>query len=321
MYGDKTQSERLDTKGPKGQTIPKAKINLSYYITEEQFKNLYYTEKLTYVDIAKVIGYPYDLSAFSRTVRKLGWKNTVGKADKFTSNNDLFKRFDRESAWLYGWIITDGYVHDKYVDLTLQTKDTDVLLKFKNIAKFSGDIYIQDGHNVLRIYNRNIVSNLREQGIPKENKTFDCTFPNIPNELKWDLMRGAFEGDGCIKGKEKGGVDVSICGASKSFMTSISEFLADQGVDNYIREPRPGFYVVKAKGMASALRWMYFMYANTTDAIRMQRKFDYYVAVIREFYNHKRYVPEAIKLVELARQTIPECHEEYNAISTQKAVV
>src|SRR5690554_4094951 len=260
MYGDKSQRERLDIIGPKGQTIPNAKINLNYYVTKEQFQDLLYKQKLTYKQIADKIDFPYDISNFSRVVRSLGWKEGKGSVRQFKSNSNFFDTFSRKSAWLYGWIITDGYVNEKYVDLTLQTTDVDVLQKFKRAVNFNGNLYKREGHSTIRIYNRGMVKSLQSLGIPTTNKTFDCVFPNIPKEYGWDFIRGAFEGDGSITHTKKGGLAVSMCGASKSFMHSFSDFLTNHGVENTIREARPEFYVISAKGMGNALRWLYFMY-------------------------------------------------------------
>lgn len=316
MYGNKALPERLDIKGPKGQTIPDAKINLEYYVTKSEFQHMLYDEKLKYSEIIKRIGYPYDSSNFSRMVRKLNWKTGLGKVDRYTVNERFFDTWSRESAWVTGWLVTDGHINERSVDLTLQKQDKDVIDKVKSLLEFSGKKYERSHTETIRIYNRTLVDSLYKAGIPKENKTFDCKMPYIPEKYMWDFIRGAFEGDGSI-GRYKSGLAVNICGASKEFMLSINKFLNEHGVETRVTYKRGNFYTVHASGMGSALRWLYFMYANTDDSIRMNRKFNKYIDFVKTFYDVDRKVVGAVELVELARQTIPECADEIGEAKRQ----
>lgn len=307
MYGNKSLPERLDIIGPKGQVIPNAKINIEYYVTKEEFRKMLYEEKLKYAEIAERIDFPYDLSNFSRIVRKLGWKTDTGKVDKYTVNEQFFNSWSKESAWVYGWLITDGHVNKRYIDLTLQKTDSDVLDKIKDITNFSGPKYKRERKETIRIYNRNLVDSLFNIGFPKENKTFTCGMPDLHDEYMWHFIRGAFEGDGSISTSNLE-LHVSFCGASVSLLNGINEFLNKNGIKTSLYVQKENLLVIRASGMESALKWLYFMYADTDAGIRMDRKFNKFVDFTRSFYSIQRKAKGAAEIVELARQTIPECY-------------
>jgi intein/homing endonuclease len=262
MYGNKNLPERLDVIGPKGQIIPNLKINLEYYLTEEQFTE-FYNQKLTYKEISKLIGFPYDTSVFSRSVRSVGWKKSIGKTSKYSVDETFFKTWNKKNAWVYGWLITDGHVNEKSVELTLQSQDEDVLVKLKDLLNFTGGFYDRSTHKTLRVYNRNLINSLYALGLPEKDKTFTCRFPNIPNEFKWAFIRGAFEGDGSISVSKGKDLKVSICGASQDLMIGIQEFLAINGVNTRADRSGNSFIHLHATSLSDSLRWLYLMYNGT----------------------------------------------------------
>lgn len=305
MYGNKNLPERLDIIGPKGQKIPNRKINLEYYLTEAQFTELFVNQKLTYKEISKEIGFPYDASVFSRSVRSVGWKKSLGKSDKYSVDEKFFGQWNSQSAWVYGWLITDGHINEKSVDLTLQSQDEDALLKVKELLKFTGGLYNRKTHKTLRMYNRNLVTSLFDLGMPIKDKTFTCEFPNIPSEFIRDFIRGAFEGDGSISISKDDDLKVSICGASDDLMEGIEGFLTLNGISVNYKKRADGFIVLHAKSQVDSLRWLYLMYNDTIESERLDRKFAKYLSFINEaFYAKKRKSSDAKELVELARQNI-----------------
>lgn len=305
MYGDKTQPEKLSIVGPRGQTIPNAKINLEYFISKEQFQTMLYEEELKYAEIIRRIEFPYDASNFSRIVRGLGWKKEKGKVNRFQVNETFFNEWTKESAWVFGWLITDGYINNKYTELTLQKSDSDVIDKVKEVIGFTGNKYVRENKETLRVYNRELSKSLFNKGIPRNNKTFDCEMPDIPEEFLWDFIRGAFEGDGSIS-TSNNGLQVSICGASEKLMLGINAFLNSKGIETSVYNKTGNFWVVRPKGMDNALKWLFNMYQNTDESIRLDRKFNKYIGFLDTFNSIPRKVPKAFELVKTARSEFPE---------------
>jgi hypothetical protein len=270
------------------------------YLTKEEFIRLRYEDNYSCENIKEISGFKGHANTLRRQTANLGWRKAI---TTFKSNDNFFKNNSRESAWVLGWLITDGHVNKDFIKIDLNKKDTDVLQKIKELLKFEGNIYESRLANGIKIYNKNLVNDLYEIGIPKIDKTFNCIFPNVDSNYMWDFIRGAFEGDGSIV-IHRGTLQLNICGASPKFMLAIKKFLSDNGVKLRVEERDNGLVVLHTKDMASAIRWSYFMYSNTTKSIRMDRKFNKYIEFLDTFYNWNRKSSEAIELVELSRQTI-----------------
>lgn len=312
LYGNKGASPRLDIIGPKGQTIPKAKINTEYFITQEQFKRLFYEERKTLREIIELIRYPGDPSSFSRSVRELGWKKALGSDNsKYQYNNDFFDEYSLESAWFLGWILTDGYLHEKYVDVRIHSNDSDVIFKLKDAIGYDGPLYDYSnrGNFGIRIHGKEIVSQLTTLGVPLNNKSLTARFPEeLPEVYFWDFARGVTEGDGWITRGSEGSITVGVCGVATDLLIPFMEKLSEHGVNTRLRIKRNGVMNIETRTNADALRWCFFMYSNTDASVRMDRKFNVFIDYVTKFYERQRRSSEAIELVELIRKNIPECN-------------
>lgn len=243
----------------------------------------------------------------------------VGKGIRgLTVNENFFKEWTRESAWVYGWLLTDGSVQEKtgQVTLGLHTKDVDVLNKIKEVMAFSGKVYSSERYgkqsSVLRICRKSMTEDLFALGMARTDKTFNTTMPEIPVELFWDFVRGVFEGDGSISHRtgNTDALQVMVCGASETFIKDLQDSLLDRGINTRKSKNNSGVHTIECRSNADALRMCYFMYANTTQDRRLDRKFNVFQNYVATYYDvvKRRSVP-SIELVELARQTIPECAE------------
>lgn len=299
MYGNKSLSQYVQ--GGNHRKMP----NFCYYISEHEFKDLYYAKKLSLKSISTLVEYPNSVDQFRNEVNSRKWRS-LGR-QTYHVNASAFTTWDRDTAWIYGWLLTDGYTHlNSAVGITLQECDLDVLEKIRNILQYEGPIgQNKRDHSYSLVISRNeLVSNLYNLGFAKEDKTHKCEIPdNLPKEFMWDLIRGAFEGDGTIS-VEDNLLRLSICGASVKFLKQIEDFLLSNGIDVSIHTKQNGVLVVRTKNMPSALRWAYFMYNNTTDSSRMHRKYTKFISFIGHFYDTKRVSEDSIHLVELSRQFI-----------------
>lgn len=249
-----------------------------------------------------------------------------------TLNNDFFKELNRDSAWVYGWLVTDGSVNSKsgQVRLMLHRKDKDVLLKIKQLLEFSGDVYDgeqRDGRvfSYLRVCRKSMCEDLFALGMAEADKTFNTTFPNeLDDDCYWDFIRGVFEGDGSIAHRtgNTDALQVSICGATESFIDELQTTLLQRGINTRKSKFKNGVFNLECKSNADSLRMCYFMYANTTDDSRLRRKFNVFQNYVATYYDKvKRRSTDCIQLVELARQTIPECQDCFDAQLAHKEAV
>lgn len=318
IFGDKS----LNLKVKFGKS--KERINIEYYITQEEFNQLR-SESKSINEIVRIIGFPSTEKTFQKYAKQLGWsigKKVYGNNARVSVNEDFFKTWTSDSAWVYGWLLTDGYVDESngHIKLMLKQDDKSVLEKIKAVMDFDGAIYDgeqKDGRkfSYLRVCRKSMTEDLYNIGMARENKTFNTALPDIPNDLFWDFMRGVTEGDGNISHKT-GNTDalcVTITGATKKFMKDVQEQLLERGVSThlYIREAhsvsgnKAEMYSLYTKSNADALRMCFFMYANTPKSRRLDRKFAIYENYVRTYYDHiRRRSAPCIELVELSRQNI-----------------
>lgn len=237
-------------------------------------------------------------------------------------NEDFFKVWTRESAWAFGWLVTDGSVDGKsgHIRLMLKSHDTDVLEKIKNVMRFTGPV-IQGMHEdgrqfaYLRVCRKGMTEDLFAHGMARKNKTFNTSVPDVPDSLFWDFTRGVFEGDGNMKhGKQWNDLQLLICGATKNFFEEMQAELQKRGINTTLKEHPAGqsgrkspLYTLTTKSNADALRWCFFMYADTPRGLRLDRKFTIFTNYVGGYYDRKRRSRPCIEAIELIRNTIPEC--------------
>lgn len=131
-------------------------------------------------------------------------------------NEDFFEIIDtEEKAYILGWLISDGYViypkgkKNPFWGITVKSSDKYILERFKEIIGIEKNIvdskrfrpnrktkYTYESELV--IISRKMVEDLAKYDIvPRKCKT--VTFPsNIRDDLIPHIIRGIFDGDGCI---------------------------------------------------------------------------------------------------------------------------
>ena len=164
---------------------------------------------------------------------------------RYSVNQDFFKTWSHEMAYILGYIATDGCVSEERVlRLGLTIKDESLLYKIKKIMEFGGPVLRRISRasgkeyesSYMNIYNREIVKDLKELGIV-QNKTFILgAFDFVPKEYELDFIRGAFDGDGSVgrqggeKCKNNHQIRVRFFSASKVFLTYIRDVLTQNGL-------------------------------------------------------------------------------------------
>ena len=120
-------------------------------------------------------------------------------------DDNYFSTIDSEGkAYFLGLLYADGYVNDigynSYVELTLQTEDNYILKNFLNELKSNRSIsLIRNGkYSRIIINSKEIVNDLKLMGCVNK-KTHSLSFPeNVDDKYIPHLIRGYFDGDGCI---------------------------------------------------------------------------------------------------------------------------
>jgi len=145
---------------------------------------------------------------------------------KYTVNEKFFSELDKESAYVLGLYLADGYVSNNSFQLKL--KDRDVIEKVKNVIETDAPIECREGKYFdIRINNKEFVRNLRKIA-STENKTYNMKIPEILTEINYKhFYRGYFDGDGSISVNKIGQFSVGHSCISKQFLKSLQKINED----------------------------------------------------------------------------------------------
>lgn len=135
-----------------------------------------------------------------------------GKASKtyHILNEDVFKNIDNESAYLLGFIGSDGCLY-KYKDdnrqdilsISIQKEDKKILELFRDKLKTNKPIHETKDYVSLQISSNIISEDLQQLGLTYK-KTYSNCIANIPEKYMPAFIRGYMDGDGSIvKNKTK----------------------------------------------------------------------------------------------------------------------
>lgn len=154
------------------------------------------TTENTIIKIVKEGGVP---------IRPRGFRNII-------DHEDFFDNIDtQEKAYMVGFLLADGYVMDLFAGhkrnplwaIQLHRKDEYILESFRQLVGVHHGLY----HTATRPTVLLVVSSAHmTQELAKYNvvprKSFITSFPSdtIPRELYRHVIRGIFDGDGCISG-------------------------------------------------------------------------------------------------------------------------
>ena len=149
----------------------------------------------------------------NETLRKFLRKNNIERKKKaqYTENEDFFHDIDsEEKAYYLGFICADGSINKNRISITLNTKDIDILFKFKSLLKttapVNSHIYSDKRNSTIihttsiQIYSKKMISDLSVLGVNK-NKSKQLRLPSINENLIRHFLRGLFDGDGHISGQ------------------------------------------------------------------------------------------------------------------------
>lgn len=159
-----------------------------------------------------------------RAIRNVMYKHGIqmnreqssGQPRKNKVNEDYFKTWSHEMAWVLGLFITDGHVNKKIHSIYFSQKEDRIL---KLIANYMQADYILAATGptkttpTLIINSKKIKDDLSALGIGA-NKSLTVKFPDVPEEFLASFVRGVIDGDGWV-GRE--GYQMHVTTASPDF--------------------------------------------------------------------------------------------------------
>lgn len=171
-------------------------------IPEEDLRRMYEYEMLSQREIANYYG--IERTTIQRRMKRYGIKARTGSKAirKFSINEDFFKMWTPESAWLFGWAIGDGcYTDGLRLQFSLSRIDKEVMYKFKEV--------LESKHPVKDyVSNKGYANNAEMSYIGFNSKTIakdlnNLTYCDVPREYFNHFLRGFFESDGYVSWSER----------------------------------------------------------------------------------------------------------------------
>lgn len=197
-------------------------------------------------------------------------KGGINMNQQYVYNKKIFDSWNEKSAYLLGWLATDGcvqYVPNKRYGLRWELSDLDAIEMIKDILDSDYPIHKRNpgSGNLYSLYIRGkyITQRAINLGIsPKKSLTLK--FPPVPKKQIKHFLRGVFDGDGSaffLNRKEGKVLGTKFCGASKEFIQKIGEILREELeiIPKIYSENNDSFWTLRygASESISLLKYLY----------------------------------------------------------------
>lgn len=218
---------------------------------------------------------------------------------KYKIDHHAFDSLNDKTAWLIGWMISDGFVsNNRRFGLKVSVVDKDIIEKFKEYLQYTGPIYKYERklkqtskayHQVgIQPTSRRIVSQLAKFGV-FPNKSLSVKLPDlIANKNEGIIrcfIRGAFEGDGSFFLDSRQSLLFQIVG-TQELCRGIQRYLVKYigvGVTKLTRNrKKSNHYALRYRGRIQALEIMDWLYQNAEPNV-LDRKYNQYLSIREKF--------------------------------------
>jgi hypothetical protein len=237
-------------------------------MTDEMIIQMY-KSGMSFKKMAPIIGIS------DRAIRNVMYKHGIqmnrerysGQPRKNKVNEDYFKVWSHEMAWVLGLFVTDGCVNKKYHSISFSQKDERIL---RLIATYMDADYVLAATGPTRttatlIINSKIIKeDLSALGIVA-NKSLSVPFPNVPEEFLSSFVRGVIDGDGWV-GRE--GYEMQVTSASLEFAEGLLSVLLSwrlrAKITSLTGKTGTSIYRVWVSGKSELVKLAELIYANAT---------------------------------------------------------
>lgn len=155
---------------------------------------------------------------------------------KYKVNENFFKKWSQEMAYVLGFIFADGSLEDAYYlrgqYLRIHNTDYELVNKIKKALKSEHKITCLPAFGnrkmrfMLRIGSHVIFKDLGKFNL-HPNKSLDLDLPGIPKKYFSSFLRGYFDGDGCVHiERPKNILKVIFTSGCKNFLLELSSMIS-----------------------------------------------------------------------------------------------
>ncbi|MFS0646575.1 LAGLIDADG family homing endonuclease [Siminovitchia sp. 179-K 8D1 HS] len=245
-------------------------------MTDEMIINMY-KSGMSYKEMQPITG----LS--DRAIRNVMYKHGIemnrkqfsGQPRKHKVNQDFFKSWTDEMAWVLGLFITDGHVSTRTHSIIFAQKEERIL---RLVAKYMDADYVLGANGptkstpTLIINSKEIKKDLENMGITA-NKSFNVPFPDVPKEYLPSFIRGVIDGDGWV---QKRGYVMNVTTGSRRFahalLTVFKSWTLRSEITTELTKTNKNIYRVWVKGKYELPKLASIIYENVNDCFIKHKK-------------------------------------------------
>lgn len=273
-----------------------------YKLPISEIGSLYYGKGLSQQAIADRFG--VSQWVICHRMKEEGWK-ALDKTRRFNPrkykiDHNAFSRLDNKTAWLLGWVSSDGYVkRSGVVGLKVSFKDKDIAEKLRNYLCYTGPLHIrrqflQKTNKAykqisLEAFSRNIVERLASFGIVP-NKSLTLKFPAIiiksgKEEIIRNYIRGLFEGDGSLLVERRSSLLFQIVGTYEicvGVQRCLIKYLGVSKTKLTNNITGKNHFAVRYRGRLQVLKIMDWLYKKAYNNV-LERKYRKHLLIKEEF--------------------------------------
>mgnify|MGYP000930040133 CR=1 FL=1 len=257
--------------------------------------------------IAREYGFSKD-----RITNILNSRGLMRKKKDNSFDYNYFNTIDtEEKAYWLGFIYADGCVWSKEncLEIVIQYKDYEHLVKFKNMINFKGDIKTkwvtlnEKRYKAcrIRLFHKQLKQDLVNQGV-KPRKSLRVVFPSIfRSDLIRHFIRGYFDGNGSVIFNKDSTIGISIS-STKPFLVSIqNKFIKYAKVSKVkIYDDKRSQIKSYRKNDSQALKILHYLYDDSN--LYLDRKYNKFMKFARGSKIGRAYPEREIRSTEVTKE-------------------
>lgn len=232
------------------------------------------------------------------TIRNLLNKHNIisrGNKQGYPRNEYYFSKIDsREKAYWLGFLYADGCVHSDNYEISINIVDKEHVQKFQQaIGAINHTITeVQDkrfstAKTLYRfsIKDKQLHADLIKWGcVPQKTLVID-KIPNIPRDYVSHFLRGYFDGDGSLHYLQStNNYRISFTSGSELFLNDIQKELQTRVSIGHTTEKNT--CQLQISGRKQVERILCYLYQDSTEATRLDRKYDTYLRCLEWVHRH-----------------------------------
>lgn len=185
--------------------------------------------------------------------------------------------------YFIGILATDGNVHMSKISIQFSKENSEILYHWRKFLENKVTIKTFTRKRDNRTYyeisfkNQSIVDYLNKFGIT-ERKTFTLRLPYI----NWNIIRGVFDGDGCLTVDKRtmSSWRFEICSASINFIHQLNDFFVENGLHPIVTREK-NYYNISI----GRLPELYYIYTNIykDSSYFLSRKYEKFWPLVEKF--------------------------------------